>query len=50
MVLGVVGAMVGGWGLGLLGLGGGGGLIGSFIVAVIGALAVLWIVRQIKKA
>ena len=50
MVLGVIGAVVGGWGLGLIGLGGNGGLIGSFVVAVIGALAVIWIARKIGKA
>lgn len=50
LVLGLIGALVGGWGLGLLGLGGGGGLIGSFVVALIGAMALVWIARKIKQA
>ena len=50
MVLGVVGAIAGGWGLGLVGISGNGGLVASFFVAVVGALAVIWISRKIGKA
>jgi uncharacterized membrane protein YeaQ/YmgE (transglycosylase-associated protein family) len=41
---------VGGWLFGLLGIGAGGGLIGSVIVAFIGAVILIWITRLIKKA
>jgi uncharacterized membrane protein YeaQ/YmgE (transglycosylase-associated protein family) len=37
VILGILGAFVGGWVFGLLGLGAGGGMIGSIIVAFIGA-------------
>lgn len=48
LVIGVVGAILGGWVLGLLGISFG-GLIGALVTAVIGALLLLWIVRLIKK-
>jgi uncharacterized membrane protein YeaQ/YmgE (transglycosylase-associated protein family) len=41
---------VGGWLFGLLGIWPGGGLIGSIIVAFIGAVILIWITRLIKKA
>jgi uncharacterized membrane protein YeaQ/YmgE (transglycosylase-associated protein family) len=50
IVLGIVGAMLGGWLFGLVGISAGGGLIGSIIVAFVGACILLWIVRMIKKA
>jgi len=50
LVLGLIGALIGGWGLGLIGVSGGGGLIGSFIVALIGAMALVWLARKIKRA
>ena len=49
IVLGVLGAIVGGWVFGLLGLHAG-GLIGSIVVAFVGAVILVWIVRQVKKA
>lgn len=49
IILGVLGAIAGGWLLGLLGLGAS-GLIGSFVTAFIGAVVLIWIVRKIKKA
>ena len=48
-VLGVVGAVVGGWLLGALGIHGG-GLIGSIVVAIIGAVFLIWLTRLLKKA
>jgi uncharacterized membrane protein YeaQ/YmgE (transglycosylase-associated protein family) len=48
-VLGIVGALVGGWVVGLLGLGGG-GLIWSILVAILGAVILIWITRLLKKA
>jgi len=50
LLLGIVGAYVGGWVFGLMGIWPGGGLIGTLIVALIGALILLFIVRLIKKA
>ena len=49
IVIGIIGALVGGWVFGLLGIHAG-GMIGSIIVAFIGACILLWIVRLIKRA
>lgn len=46
IVLGIVGGVVGGWIMGMLGFGAG-GLIWSIIVAIIGAVILVWIVRLI---
>jgi len=48
LVVGVIGAIFGGFVFGLIGLHGS-GYIGEIIIAVIGACLLLWIVRQIKK-
>ena len=50
IVIGIVGAMIGGWLFGILGIFSGGGLIGSILVAFVGACILLWIVRLIKRA
>jgi uncharacterized membrane protein YeaQ/YmgE (transglycosylase-associated protein family) len=50
IVIGIVGAMIGGWVFGLLGLYPGAGLIPSVLVAFVGAGILLWLVRLIKKA
>jgi len=49
IVLGIVGAVVGGWLMGVFGIHAG-GLIGTIIVAIIGAVILIWITRLIKKA
>ena len=49
IVLGILGAIVGGWVFGLLGIHAG-GLIGSILVAFVGAVILVWIVRKLKKA
>jgi uncharacterized membrane protein YeaQ/YmgE (transglycosylase-associated protein family) len=49
IVLGIVGAVVGGWLLGALGIYAG-GLIGTIIVAIIGAIFLIWLSRLLKKA
>jgi uncharacterized membrane protein YeaQ/YmgE (transglycosylase-associated protein family) len=49
IVLGIVGGIVGGWLLGIVGIHAG-GLIGSIIVAVFGAVVLIWVSRMIKKA
>jgi uncharacterized membrane protein YeaQ/YmgE (transglycosylase-associated protein family) len=50
ILIGVVGAIVGGFVFGLLGIYPGGGIIPSIVVAFVGAVIVLWLVRMIKKA
>ena len=47
IVLGIIGAVIGGWIMTTLGIGLGGGIIGSIIVAIIGAVILVWIVRLI---
>jgi uncharacterized membrane protein YeaQ/YmgE (transglycosylase-associated protein family) len=49
IVLGVVGAVVGGWLLGALGIYAG-GLIGTIVVAIVGAVFLIWLTRLLKKA
>ena len=49
ILLGIVGSVVGGWLLGLLGLHAG-GLIGEIIVAIIGAVFLIWLSRLVKKS
>lgn len=49
IVLGIIGAVVGGWLLGILGIHAG-GFIGTIVVAIIGAIFLIWISRMIKKA
>jgi uncharacterized membrane protein YeaQ/YmgE (transglycosylase-associated protein family) len=48
LIVGCIGALVGGWVFGLLGIGGG-GLVGALIVAVVGALLLLWLLRVLKR-
>ena len=49
IILGVVGAVVGGWLMGLLGIYSG-SLIGTIIIAIIGAMFLIWLSRLLKKA
>jgi uncharacterized membrane protein YeaQ/YmgE (transglycosylase-associated protein family) len=49
LVIGVIGAFIGGWLFGVMGISAG-GLIGSLITATIGAVVLLLLVRLIKKA
>jgi uncharacterized membrane protein YeaQ/YmgE (transglycosylase-associated protein family) len=49
IILGIVGAVIGGWLLGALGIHAG-GLIGTIVVAIIGAMFLIWISRMLKKA
>ena len=50
LIVGVIGAVIGGWLFRTLGASMGGGLLGSIIVATIGAIVLLVIVRLIKRA
>ncbi|MFZ0805128.1 MAG: GlsB/YeaQ/YmgE family stress response membrane protein [Candidatus Sulfotelmatobacter sp.] len=49
IVLGIVGAIVGGFLLGLVGVHAG-GLIGTILVAILGAVFLIWISRLMKRA
>ena len=49
IVLGMLGAIVGGWLFGMLGISAG-GLIGGILVAFIGAVILIWLTRMLKKA
>jgi uncharacterized membrane protein YeaQ/YmgE (transglycosylase-associated protein family) len=49
LVIGVIGAFIGGWLLGALGFSAG-GLIGSLVTATIGAVVLLFLIRLIKRA
>jgi uncharacterized membrane protein YeaQ/YmgE (transglycosylase-associated protein family) len=49
IILGIVGAVVGGWLMGILGIQAG-GLVGTIVVAIIGAVFLIWLSRLIKKA
>lgn len=50
IVVGMIGALLGGFLFRTLGMSAGGGLLGSLIVAVIGAVVLLFLLRLIKKA
>jgi uncharacterized membrane protein YeaQ/YmgE (transglycosylase-associated protein family) len=49
IILGLLGAILGGWLFGLLGMGPG-GFIWSILVAFVGAVILVWISRLLKKA
>lgn len=49
IIVGVIGALLGGFIFGSLGLGGG-GVLGSLVVATIGAVILLFLIRLIKRA
>jgi uncharacterized membrane protein YeaQ/YmgE (transglycosylase-associated protein family) len=50
IVVGVIGALLGGFIFSSLGVSTGGGLLGSIIVATIGAILLIFILRLIKRA
>ncbi|HUK52525.1 MAG TPA: GlsB/YeaQ/YmgE family stress response membrane protein [Candidatus Binatia bacterium] len=50
IVIGIAGAIVGGWVMGLLGFAGQGGLIYTILVAILGAVILTVVVRALKKA
>jgi len=50
IIVGVIGALLGGFLFRTLGVSAGGGLLGSLIVATIGAVVLLFLLRLIKKA
>jgi uncharacterized membrane protein YeaQ/YmgE (transglycosylase-associated protein family) len=50
ILLGIAGAIVGGWIMRMLGFYTSGGLIPTILVAILGAVVLVFIVRAIKKA
>jgi uncharacterized membrane protein YeaQ/YmgE (transglycosylase-associated protein family) len=50
IILGILGAILGGWIFGVLGLGAGGGMVGSIFAAFIGAPILIGITRMLKRA
>jgi uncharacterized membrane protein YeaQ/YmgE (transglycosylase-associated protein family) len=49
IILGILGGLFGGWLFGALGIWQGGGMVGSIIVAFIGAVILVGITRLIKR-
>ena len=49
IVVGIVGAVIGGWLAGLLGIGFS-GILGSIVIAVIGAVILLFVIRLFNRA
>lgn len=49
LLIGIAGAVIGGWVFGLLGIAAG-GVIGSLVTALIGAIILLWIISLFKRA
>jgi uncharacterized membrane protein YeaQ/YmgE (transglycosylase-associated protein family) len=50
IVLGIVGAVVGGWIMRMLGFYTSGGLIASILVAILGAVIIIVVARALKRA
>ncbi|MCW3463988.1 GlsB/YeaQ/YmgE family stress response membrane protein [Chitinophaga nivalis] len=48
IIVGLIGGWLGGWLFGVLGLHLGNGILGSLIVAFIGAVVLIWLIRLIK--
>jgi uncharacterized membrane protein YeaQ/YmgE (transglycosylase-associated protein family) len=49
IILGILGAFIGGWLLGEIGVSVGGGLVGSLITSVIGAVVVLFVAGLFRR-
>lgn len=50
IVVGILGAFIGGWLFGVFGLSSGAGILGSVIGATVGAVALLLIIRVLRRA
>lgn len=50
LIVGVVGAFIGSFLIGILGLGGGSGLVPSLVTATLGAIVLLWLLGLVKKS
>ena len=49
IVVGIVGALIGGWLFSTMGVSTGGGLLGAIIVALVGAIILIFLLRLIKR-
>ena len=49
IVVGVIGAFLGGWLFGVLGIAAG-GLVGAIVTAFVGAIILVWLLRLVKRA
>lgn len=49
IVVGIIGAFVGGWLFGVLGIAAG-GLVGAIVTAFVGAVILVWLLRLLKRA
>ena len=49
ILIGIVGAFIGGWLFSALGVAVGGGILGTIVVAFIGAIVLLLIVRAVRR-
>lgn len=49
IIVGILGAFLGGWLFGLLGISVGGGIVGTIIVAIVGAVVLLIVVSAIRR-
>ena len=49
LIVGVIGVFIGGWLFGLFGISAG-GILGSLVIALVGALVLLYVLRLIKRA
>lgn len=50
IVIGIAGAIIGGWAMSLAGFASSGGFIYTVVVAILGAMLLTWLVRKLKKA
>jgi uncharacterized membrane protein YeaQ/YmgE (transglycosylase-associated protein family) len=49
IVLGMVGAVVGGWIFNTLGIYPAGGILASIVIAIVGAILLIWLSRVLKR-
>jgi uncharacterized membrane protein YeaQ/YmgE (transglycosylase-associated protein family) len=49
IIVGIIGAVIGGWLFGFLGLSFG-GLVGAIVVATVGAIVLIFVLRLLKRA
>ncbi len=49
LIVGIIGALLGGWIFGMLGIAAG-GILGSLVTATVGAIVLLWIVSLFRRA
>ncbi|NLC49719.1 MAG: GlsB/YeaQ/YmgE family stress response membrane protein [Bacteroidales bacterium] len=51
LIVGIIGAVLGGWVFGLLGISiSAGGIIGSLVTATVGAIILLWIISLFQRS